>query len=76
MLNLVELNLESLSLLEEEFLQKRIEKPKEISQKSQVSGKLRRRLGLLMQRKKDKSLKKKERSSRGTKDPHLEHNQK
>jgi hypothetical protein len=74
MLNLVELNLESMLLLEEALVQERIEQPKEISQKSQVSGKMRRRLRLLMQRKKDKYLRKKDRSSRVTKDPHLEHN--
>jgi hypothetical protein len=74
MLNLMEPNLESLSLLEETLLQERIEQPKERSQKSQVSGKLRRRLRLLMQRKKDDPLRKKDRISRGTKDPHLEHN--
>jgi hypothetical protein len=76
MLNLVELNLYSLSLLEEALLQERIEQPKEISQKSQASRKMRRRLRLLMQRKKDEYLRKQGRSSRGTKDPHLECNKK
>jgi hypothetical protein len=76
MLNLMEPTLESFLLLEEVLLQERIEQPKEISQKSQVLGKLRRRLRLLMQIKKDESLRKKDRSSRGKKGPHLECNQK
>jgi hypothetical protein len=74
MLNLMEPNLESLSLPEEALLQERIEQPKERSQKSQVSRKIRRRLRLLMRRKKDEPLRKQNKSSRGTKDIHLEHN--
>jgi hypothetical protein len=58
MLSLMEQTLESLLLLEEVLLQERIEQSKERSQKIQVSGKLRRRLRLLMQRKKDKSSRK------------------
>jgi hypothetical protein len=71
MLNRVEKTLYSLLLLEEALLQEKIEQSKEISHKSQVSGKLWRRLGLLMQGKKDKYLRKQDRSSRGTKDTHL-----
>jgi hypothetical protein len=74
MMYLVELNLESFSLPEEALLQQRIEQPKERSQKTQVSGKLRRRIRLLMRRNKDEPLRKQDKSSRGTKDLHLEHN--
>jgi hypothetical protein len=52
--NCMEQTLESLLLLEEDLLHEKIEKSKERSQKNQVSGKLWRRLRILMQEKKDK----------------------
>jgi hypothetical protein len=72
MLNLTETTLESLSLLEDVLLQEKIGQHRERMQTTMESGKLRRRLELLIQRKKGEYLRRKEKSSKEIKGPHPE----
>jgi hypothetical protein len=72
----MEKTLDSLLLLEETLLQEKIDQPKERLQRTLESGKLQRRTKPLMQRKKDKCLRRKEKSSKETKVLHQRHDQK
>jgi hypothetical protein len=76
MINLVEQTLESLLSLEEVLLQEKTEKPKEILQMTTELGKLQRRPQRSMLSKKDRYLKRQEKSSKDIKGLHQRNNQK
>jgi hypothetical protein len=71
MMNLTKTTIESLSIVEEALLQEKIEKHKERMQTTMESGKPHRRPQCLRLIKKDRSLRRQEKSSKEIKGPHL-----